>query len=59
MFELKVNVFTGYNMEQHRLQLEKYLEAYAFNHRVIMRIALVYLTPTGVVVVEVFCHWMF
>ena len=59
VFELKVTVSTGYNVEQHRLQLEKYLKAYAFNHRVIERIAHVYFTPTGMVVVEVYCDWMF
>jgi len=59
VFELKIGEPTEYRVTKHRMQLEKYLRAYALNHHVIERAALVYFTKTGVVVVEVYCHWIF
>ena len=64
VFELKVIrlrpwVPTKCNVEKDRLQLEMYLQAYAFNKHQIDRAALIYFTPTGVVVVEVDCDWSF
>jgi len=62
VFELKVTkryAPTDYNVEKDRLQLEMYLQAYAYNEHLIDRAALIYFTPTGVVVVEVDCDWSF
>ena len=58
LFELKATPCTERNVEWDRLQLEMYIQAYAVETRVIVRAALVYFTPTGVVVVPVYCHWI-
>lgn len=59
VFELKVTAPTEHNLKVDRLQIETYLQAYAFNNHVVHRAALIYFTPTGVVVFEVYCHWIF
>jgi hypothetical protein len=56
--EPKVTAPTEDNVVKDRLQLEKNLQTYAFNNHVIERAALVYVTPTEVVVLEVYCHWI-
>jgi hypothetical protein len=58
VFELKIHAFNEPNLKKDRLQIEKYLRAYAMNHHVIDRAALIYFTPYGVRVVEVEPFWL-
>jgi GxxExxY protein len=53
VFELKIHAFNNQNLKKDRIQIEKYLRAYAINHHIIDRAALIYFTPKGVRVVEV------
>jgi hypothetical protein len=53
VFELKIHPFNTSNLKKDRIQIEKYLKAYAINKHVIDRAALIYFTPDGVHVVEV------
>jgi GxxExxY protein len=53
VFELKIHPFNTQNLKKDRIQIEKYLRAYALNSHVIDRAALIYFTPDGVRVVEV------
>jgi GxxExxY protein len=53
VFELKIHAFNHQNVKKDRIQIEKYLRAYAINHHIIDRAALIYFTPKGVRVVEV------
>ena len=60
VFELKIHAFTKYRLERDReVQLDKYLQAFAFNKHTIHCAALIYFTPTGVEDEEVDCHWIF
>jgi hypothetical protein len=53
VFELKIHPFNTANLKKDTTQLEKYLRAYAMNHHIIRRAALIYFTENGVRVVEV------
>ena len=53
VFELKIHPFNQSNLKKDRLQIEKYLRAYAMNNHIIDRAALIYFTANGVRVVQV------
>ena len=60
VLELKITAPTECNVQKDREeQIDPYLQAYAFNDHTIDCAALIYFTPTGVVVVPVDPRWIF
>jgi GxxExxY protein len=53
VFELKIHAFNAVNFRKDRVQLQKYLRAYAQNNQVIENAALIYFGEKGVHVVNV------
>ena len=59
VFELKATAVTEHTVKIDNMQIDMYLQAYAFNKHSIDRAALIYFTPKGVEVVEVDPNWIF
>jgi GxxExxY protein len=53
LFELKIHTFNATNVRKDRVQIQKYLRAYAQNQHVIEHAALIYFNECGVKVVNV------